>query len=68
MAGIVEFFGIIVGLMVLSWIVFAVAGETHESKAAIICGVMLLFALGYMIFSGDSGGPSSGLFDHLRAR
>ena len=57
-----------VGLMVLSWIVSAVAGETHEGKAAIISSVMLLFALVYMIFSGDSGGPSSGLFDHLRAR
>jgi hypothetical protein len=60
MAGVVEFFGIMVGLMVLSWIVFAVAGETHKSKAAIIFCVMGIIAIVYMMSSGDGGGPSSG--------
>ena len=63
-----EFFLVIGALVVASYIVFSIAGEKHESKAFWFMGLILLVALGLMIFSGDGGGPTGGQFDHLRAK
>ena len=63
--------GFFIGMAVLGVfgkIVFAIAGEAHESKAFWIMLAIGMIVLGFVIFSGDSGGPTGGQFDHLRAK